>query len=185
MRSVCLFCGSSAGVSPAYAATARRFGELAAQRGLTLVYGGGAQGTMAAAADGALAAGGRVIGIFPQSLVALEAAHRGLTELHLVASLAVRKQMMADLADAFAVLPGGLGTLDELSEIWTWRQLGLHHKPLGLLNSGGFFDHLLAFLAHVAAEGFVHAADLELVRVASDPESLLDGLAAAAGARHS
>jgi uncharacterized protein (TIGR00730 family) len=182
MKSVCLFCGSSAGVSPAFAESARRVGELAARRGLSLIYGGGAQGTMAAAANGALAAGGRVIGVFPQSLVSLEAAHRGLTELRFVPSLAIRKQMMADLADAFIVLPGGLGTLDELSEIWTWRQLGLHHKPLGLLNSGGFFDHLLAHVAHAASEGFLRPADLELVQVASDPEVLLDGLAVAAGA---
>ncbi len=176
MKSLCLFCGSSAGARPSYAETARRVGDLAGRRGLTLVYGGGAQGTMAAAADAALAAGGQVIGVFPQSLVHLEAAHRGLTELHVTPSLAARKQLMADLADAFLVLPGGLGTLDELSEIWTWSQLGLHRKPIGLLNSGGYFDPLLAFIAQAVAEGFVRQADRELVQVDADPERLLEAL---------
>ena len=177
MKRVCIFCGSSAGRRPSYGAAARRLGRLLGSRGMTLVYGGGSFGMMGEIADAALAAGAAVIGVIPEGLVERELAHQGLTELHVVPSLHRRKQMMADLAEGFIALPGGMGTLDELSEVWTWAQLGLHDKPLGLLEVDGYFASLLAFFDHAVAEGFLPAADRGLVAVDSDPGRLLDIMA--------
>jgi uncharacterized protein (TIGR00730 family) len=175
---VCVFCGASSGARAAYAESARTFGAAAARRGLGVVYGGGRVGLMGALADAALAAGGDVIGVIPQELVDRELAHGGLTELHVVASLHERKAMMADLADGFAALPGGFGTLDELLEQLTWSQLGLHAKPVGLLDVEEYWRPLIALARHATDEGFVREADLASIAVAADAEALLDRLAA-------
>ena len=171
-----------AGRSTAYAATARAFGAAAAARGLGIVYGGGKVGLMGAVADGALAAGGEVIGVIPQALVERELAHGGLTELHVVGSLHERKAMMAELADAFVALPGGFGTLDELMEQLTWSQLGLHAKPVGLLDVEDYWRPLVAFARHATEEGFVREADLASIAVAADADALLDQLTRLEGA---
>jgi uncharacterized protein (TIGR00730 family) len=155
---------------------ARAFGRAVAERGLGLVYGGGRVGLMGAVADGALSAGGQVIGVIPQSLVDRELAHAGATELRVVGSLHERKALMAELADAFAALPGGFGTLDELMEQLTWAQLGLHSKPAGLLDVGGYWRPLIALARHAADEGFVREADLAAIAVADEPGALLDAL---------
>ena len=168
MRRVCVFCGASSGRAAAYAASARAFGAAAAARGLGVVYGGGKVGLMGSVADGALAAGGEVIGVIPQALVERELAHEGLTQLHVVASLHERKAMMAELADAFVALPGGFGTLDELMEQLTWSQLGLHTKPVGLLDVEDYWRPLVAFARHATEEGFVREADLASIAVAGD-----------------
>jgi uncharacterized protein (TIGR00730 family) len=171
-----MFCGSSVGGRPEYAAAARRVGELIAGRGLGLVYGGGNIGLMGVLADAALRAGGEVVGVIPAALQAKELAHAGLTELFVVGTMHERKAKMADLSDAFAALPGGYGTLDELFEILTWAQLGIHTKPVGLLDLGGFFAPLLAALDHMVGERFVRPRHRALVRVADTPEGLLDAL---------
>ncbi len=176
MRRVCVFCGASSGVRPAYAAAARGFGGAVASRGLGLVYGGGRVGLMGAVADGALAAGGEVTGVIPQALVERELAHGGLTELHVVGSLHERKALMADLADAFVALPGGFGTLDELLEQLTWSQLGLHAKPIGLLDVEEFWRPLIALARHATDEGFVRESDLGAIAVGDEPGALLDRL---------
>ena len=157
LRSVCVFCGASPGASPVYQEAAVALGRHLADRGLTLVYGGGAVGLMGTVADAALAAGGEVIGIIPQSLQEAEIGHKGLTRLEVVDGMHARKARMAELADAFVALPGGLGTLEELFEVWTWGQLGYHAKPLGLLEVNGFYDPLLTFLDHLVDERFVRA----------------------------
>jgi uncharacterized protein (TIGR00730 family) len=176
MRRVCVFCGSNVGGRPEYAATARRVGELIAGRGLGLVYGGGNVGLMGVLADAALAAGGEVIGVIPAALQKKELAHAGLTALHVVGSMHERKAVMADLSDAFAALPGGYGTLDELFEILTWAQLGIHAKPVGLLDVAGYFRPLLAAVDHMTAERFVRPKHRDLLHVADTPERLLDVL---------
>ncbi len=176
MKSICLFCGSSPRVKNGYLGLARNFGTTVAARGLDLVYGGGRTGLMGAAADAALAAGGRVIGVIPRSLAEMEVAHAGLTELRLVDSMHERKAMMADLSDGFAALPGGLGTLDEWFEIWTWAQLGFHDKPIGLLNFEGFFDPLLKFLDHLVTEGFVRPEHRAMAVVEREVRTLIDRL---------
>jgi uncharacterized protein (TIGR00730 family) len=173
---VCVFCGASSGRVPAYAAAARSFGEAAARRRLGLVFGGGRVGLMGALADGALAAGGEVIGVIPQSLVDRELAHGGLTALEVVGSLHERKARMAQLADAFVALPGGFGTLDELLEQLTWSQLGLHDRPIGLLDVEGYWRPLVALARHATEEGFVRESDLAAIAVADEPEALLDRL---------
>jgi uncharacterized protein (TIGR00730 family) len=170
---VCVFCGSSAGVRPAYRDAAAAFGRLLARQRRTLVYGGSNVGLMGAMADAALAAGGRVIGVLPHHLVVREVAHTGLTELRTVGSMHERKQQMADLADAFVLLPGGMGSLEEFFEVWTWGQLGLHRKPYALLNVGGYFDPLLAFLDHAVVERFVRSEHRDLLLVDDNPERLL------------
>jgi uncharacterized protein (TIGR00730 family) len=162
---------------PAYAEAAREFGTLAARRGLGVVYGGGRVGLMGAVADGALAMGGEVIGVIPQELVDRELAHRGLTELHIVGSLHERKALMAELSDGFVALPGGFGTLDELMEQLTWSQLGLHRKPVGLLDVAEYWRPLIALARHATEEGFVRESDLSAIAVAHDAEVLLDRLA--------
>lgn len=173
IRAVCVFCGSSAGARPAYRDAARAFGHQIASEGRTLVYGGGNVGLMGIVADAALGAGGTAIGVMPQHLVDREVAHTGLTELRVVSSMHERKQVMADLADAFALMPGGLGSLEEFFEVWTWGQLGLHRKPYGLLNVDGYFDPLLGFLDHAARERFVRPEHRDLLVVEHDPRALL------------
>jgi uncharacterized protein (TIGR00730 family) len=177
MKSICVFCGASPGTRPAYADAARRFGTLLAERNMTLVYGGSASGLMLVLADTVLAAGGTVIGVIPRALVDREIAHTGLTELHVVGSMHERKQKMADLSDAFVALPGGFGTLDETAEILTWRQLGLHDKPCGLLDIAGFFTPLLRFFDHAVDEGFIAAKQRGMLVADDDPARLIDRLA--------
>ncbi|HEU4653616.1 MAG TPA: TIGR00730 family Rossman fold protein [Steroidobacteraceae bacterium] len=176
MKSLCVFCGSRAGGHPEYVELARACGTMLAERGIALVYGGGRVGLMGAIADAALAAGGTVIGVIPQMLLDREVGHPGLSQLHVVKSLAERKLRMAELSDAFVALPGGLGTLDELSEVWTWTQLNLHRKPCALLNAGGYFDALIDFLHHATDEGFVSQRDLEQLQVHEEFGALLDAL---------
>ena len=176
MRRVCVFCGSSSGRLPAYAETARAFGALLASRGLGLVYGGGRVGLMGALADGALAAGGEVVGVIPQQLVDRELAHAGVSDLRIVDSLHERKALMAANADAFVALPGGFGTLDELMEQLTWSQLGLHSKPVGLLDVADYWRPLIAFARHATEEGFVRGPDLAAIAVSDDADALLGQL---------
>ena len=178
MQRVCVFCGASSGARAAYADAARAFGVAAARRGLGVVYGGGRVGLMGALAEGALGVGGEVIGVIPQELVDRELAHGGLSELRVVGSLHERKAMMAELADGFAALPGGFGTLDELLEQLTWSQLGLHSKPVGLLDVADYWHPLIALARHATEEGFVREADLASIAVAADADALLDRLAA-------
>jgi uncharacterized protein (TIGR00730 family) len=156
-----------------YADAARRFGTALAGRGLELVYGGGHVGLMGIVADAVLAAGGRVEGVIPRALVEKELAHQGLTRLHVVETMHQRKALMAELADAFAALPGGFGTGDELFEVLTWSQLGLHAKPVGLLNTAGYFDPLLAWIDHTVTERFLRPEYRERLRVATEPEPFL------------
>jgi uncharacterized protein (TIGR00730 family) len=176
IASVCVFCGSSPGRRSAYAEAAQHLGRTLARGGKRLVYGGGNVGLMGLLADAALEHRGEVIGVIPRHLVDREVAHSGLSQLRVVDSMHQRKQSMADLSDAFIVLPGGLGTLEEFLEVWTWGQLGLHRKPYGLLNVAGYFDPLLAFLDHAVEERFVSTDHRALLRVADDPEALLDAL---------
>ena len=176
MRRICVFCGASSGRLPAYADAARELGSVAAARGIGVVYGGGRVGLMGAVADAALAAGGEVVGVIPQELVDRELAHTGLTDLHVVGSLHERKALMEELSDGFVALPGGFGTLDELMEQLTWSQLGLHAKPIGLLDVEEYWHRLIALARHATAEGFVREADLAAITVATDAEGLLDRL---------
>jgi uncharacterized protein (TIGR00730 family) len=173
MQRLCVFCGSSAGNRAVYAETTRQLGKALAERGVGLVYGGGHVGLMGILADTVLEAGGSVIGVIPQALVDKELAQAGLTELHVVTTMRQRKAMMADLADGFMALPGAFGTADELFEILTWAQLGLHGKPIGLLNVAGFFDPLRAWLDHAVREGFLRSAHRGLLLEAEAPEQLL------------
>jgi uncharacterized protein (TIGR00730 family) len=170
---VCVFCGSSDGRRPAFARAARAVGALLAGEGIGVVYGGGRVGLMGALADAALAAGGEVIGVIPQLLIAKERGHPGITELRVVQTMHQRKAMMADLADAFLALPGGLGTLEEICEVVTLAQLGIHAKPCAVLNVGGYFDSLLAFLDHAAAEGLIRPENRALLMHDDDPARLL------------
>ena len=177
MRRVCVFSGSSPGADLAYRAAACDVGHRLADRGIELVYGGAHVGLMGALADAALERGGRVTGVIPQSLVDREIAHPGLTDLRVVDSMHERKAQMAELADAFVALPGGVGTLEELFEVYTWNQLGLHAKPLGLFNARGYFDGLVRFLDHAVEERFVTPAHRAMLLVGADLDALLDGLA--------
>ena len=171
-----MFCASSRGGDPRHAAAARAFGALLARSGRRVVYGGGNTGLMGALAEGALAAGGEIVGVMPRHLVDREVAHRGLTRLDVVGSMHERKARLADMADGFVALPGGLGTLEEFTEIWTWGQLGLHRKPYGLLDVAGFYAPLLAFLDHAVAEGFMRPEHRAMVSVAQDAEALLEAM---------
>jgi uncharacterized protein (TIGR00730 family) len=175
-RSVCVFCGSQAGARPEYVASAWEFAAVAAKRGLTLVFGGGHVGLMGALADSALEHRGQVIGVIPRHLKRPEVAHRRLTELRVVESMHERKRTMAELSDAFVVLPGGYGTLEEMFEMVTWLQLQLQSKPVGILNVEQFFDPLLDFLRHAASEGFIRPEHWDLLIVDHTPELLLDRL---------
>ena len=178
ITSLCVFCGSSPGLLPAYATAARRFGSLLAQRGITLVYGGGHVGLMGEVADGALGSGGKVIGVIPRHLIDKEVEHRGLTELIEVSSMHERKMKMADLSDAFVALPGGIGTLEELFEAFTWTQLGLQTKPCALLNTSDFYSRLLSFLEYVVEQRFVKEENYRSLLVEQDGEALLDRIEA-------
>ncbi|HSN85520.1 MAG TPA: TIGR00730 family Rossman fold protein [Thermoanaerobaculia bacterium] len=177
MKALCVFCGSNPGASPDYARAAARMGALLAERGLTLIYGGGHVGLMGVLADAALKAGGRVIGVIPEALEAREVAHTGLTELRVVRSMHERKALMSELADGFIALPGGIGTMEEWFEVWTWGQLGIHPKPLGMLNVAGYYDHLLAFFDRMVADGFLPQAHRSMAIVGEDGGILLDRLA--------
>jgi uncharacterized protein (TIGR00730 family) len=176
VRRIAVFAGSSAGNDPRYVELAGQVGSELGRRGLGVVYGGGRAGLMGAVAQGALDEGGEVIGVIPRSMVDRELAHIELTELHVCETMHQRKAMMADRVDAFLALPGGLGTLEEIFEVWTWRQLGFHHKPVGFLNAGGFWTPLLETLHRIASAGFLSAAALDDVVVGEDLEAALDGL---------
>lgn len=174
VRRLCVFCGSSPGRDPAYVACARELGELLAQRGIGLVYGGARVGLMGTVADAVLEAGGEVTGVIPKALLEREIAHLGLTDLRTVDSMHARKALMADLSDGFVALPGGLGTLEEFFEITTWAQLGMHRKPCGLLNVRGFYDALIAFLDHAVLERFLRPENREMLLVETTPGAMLE-----------
>jgi uncharacterized protein (TIGR00730 family) len=176
MKRACVFCGSNAGIRPEYGIAAQGLAAVLARRGLGLVYGGGNVGLMRALADSMLQAGGEVIGVIPQSLVANEVAHHGVTELRIVDTMHQRKALMNELSDAFIALPGGFGTLEEFFEILTWSQLGIHGKPIGLLNVSGYYDSLLAMLDHAVSERFLRPAHRELVIADTDADSLVQRL---------
>lgn len=178
--SVAVYCGSRFGDSPSFADAARTLGHLIGQRGATLVYGGGRVGLMGALADAVMAAGGQVVGVIPQALMDREVGHAGLTELHVVQTMHERKQLMAERADAFISLPGGIGTLEELYEVWSWQQLGYHDKPVALLNVEGYYDALLEFHRAMHARGFVSDAQFNALLVDADPARLLDRVRSAA-----
>ncbi len=177
MQRICVFTGSNYGNRPEYRRSAQALGEELARRGLGLVYGGASVGLMGVIADTVLAQGGEVIGVIPRSLFKREVAHRGLTQLHEVGSMHERKALMADLADGFIALPGGLGTFDELFEIISWAQLGLHSKPIGLLDETGFFTPLLALIRYATEEGFIMPVHASIVMREATPGALLDRLA--------
>ena len=174
--SLCVYCGSRPGELPAYADAARAVGHEIGRRGWQLVYGGGRAGLMGVVADAALEAGAAVVGVIPRSLMDRELGHPTLTELHVVETMHQRKTMMAERSDAFLALPGGIGTFEELFEVWTWRQLGYHDKPIGLLNVAGYYDQLLAFLQQSEARGFMAAAQTGLLQVHDDVLALLERL---------
>ncbi|MGM0450241.1 MAG: TIGR00730 family Rossman fold protein [Pseudomonadota bacterium] len=176
MEYVCVYCGSRTGHDDAYAEAARQLGRALAENGLGLVYGGASIGMMGLVADSVLAEGGQVIGVIPESLQQKEVAHEGLTELLVTADMHERKRLMADRADAFIAMPGGLGTLEELFEILTWGQLRFHAKPIGLLNTRGYYDDLIRFLDGTVSEGFVHPRHRAMLRVSDTPRGLLEQL---------
>src|SRR5262245_35392881 len=176
MKRLCVFCGSKVGQQQVYADAARRLGEWLVQRGLGLVVGGGQSGMMGVLADAMLQRGGEVVGVIPKALVDKELAHPSVSAMHIVDSMHERKARMADLSDAFAALPGGYGTADEFFEILTWAQLGLHSKPIGLLNTDRFFDPLLAWIDHTIREGFLKPRHRDLLKVMNTPEELIERL---------
>ena len=176
MPRICVFCGSQAGTNSLYRQTAVDMGRLLARRGYGLVYGGGQVGLMGVIADAVLASGGEVIGVIPESILAREIPHTGVTQLHIVSGMHERKARMATLADAFIALPGGYGTFEELFEVITWAQLGLHSKPIGLLNVAGYFNALKALVEHASAEGFIRSEHRRLLTIADASALLLDTL---------
>jgi uncharacterized protein (TIGR00730 family) len=180
--SITVYCGARHGAKPAYTTAARALGQAIGERGWQLVYGGGKVGLMGEVADATLAAGGRVVGVIPETLRQMEVGHEGLHELHVVPTMHVRKQMMAERADVFIAMPGGIGTLEELYEVWTWRQLKYHDQPIGLLNVAGYYDDLLRFMAHTVEQGFLSAPQNAVLEVGTDPVELLLRLAATARA---
>lgn len=177
MRKVCVFCGASTGLSPKFAQITKDLGREIAQRGLELVYGAGRVGLMGVLADAALDAGGKVMGVIPESLVAKELAHRGLTELHVVKTMHERKAMMAERAEGFVALPGGYGTLDEFCEIITWSQLGFHKKPCAILNIDGYFDELIKFFDTAAKSKFISEQHRDMIIISKDPAEVLEKMA--------
>ncbi len=179
--SLCVYCGSRPGTDPAFADTARAVGQWIGEHGGQLVYGGGRNGLMGMVADATMAAGGQAVGIIPKALVEREWAHNGCTELHVVDNMHERKRLMADKADAFLALPGGIGTFEEFFEVWAWRQLGYHDKPVGLLNVAGYYDGLMAFMRTGLEQQFMSSAQMDLIRVDSDAARLLPELVQAAG----
>ena len=179
--SICVYCGSRPGTEPAFAEAAREVGLWIAQNKGQLVYGGGHNGLMGMMADACLQAGGRVVGVIPKALVEKEWAHSGCSELHVVENMHERKRLMAERADAFLAIPGGIGTFEEFFEVWTWRQLGYHDKPVGLLNIQGYYDKLLAFLSTSVQQGFMNAEQMQLIRSGTNTELLLKSLVTEAG----
>lgn len=179
--SICVYCGSRPGTEPAFAEAARQVGLWIAQNKGQLVYGGGHNGLMGMMADACLQAGGRVVGVIPKALVEKEWAHSGCSELHVVENMHDRKRLMAERADAFLAMPGGIGTFEEFFEVWTWRQLGYHDKPVGLLNIKGYYDNLLAFLSTSVQQGFMNAGQMQLISSGTQAESLLKSLVTEAG----
>ena len=179
--SICVYCGSRPGTEPAFADAARQVGLWIAQNNGQLVYGGGHNGLMGMMADACLQAGGRVVGVIPKALVEKEWAHSGCSELHVVENMHERKSLMAERADAFLAMPGGIGTFEEFFEVWTWRQLGYHDKPVGLLNIKGYYDNLLAFLSTSVQQGFMNAEQMQLIRSGTNTELLLKSLVTEAG----
>lgn len=177
MQHICVFCGSTFGAQPIYKDAARATGQTLAERGLTLVYGGSRVGLMGTVADAVIAGGGRAVGVIPRHLADKRVAHEGLAELHIVDTMHARKQLMADLADAFIALPGGLGTLEELFEVLTWAQLGLHRKPVSVLNVAGFYDPLLAMIDHAVTQQFMGEDHRRLIVEGPTAPELLDTLA--------
>jgi uncharacterized protein (TIGR00730 family) len=177
--SLCVYCGSRPGASPAFATVAAQVGDWIGRQGGQLVYGGGNNGLMGVLASATLAAGGRVVGIIPHSMVEREWAKRDCTELHVVDNMHQRKSMMAERADAFLALPGGIGTFEELFEVWSWRMLAFHRKPVALLDQDGYYQPLLQFLQHAVSHGFMNEAQMELLTVGSEPVPLLQKLVAA------
>ena len=173
-KSICVFTGSSSGADPRYRTATTAFAREMVARGYGLVFGGGRVGLMGAIADAVLAEGGHAVGVIPRSLMGKEVAHQGLHELEIVASMHERKQRMAELADAFVALPGGMGTLEELAEVVTWAQLGIHSKPCGLLNVNGYYDALLTYLDHAVGECFLRPEHRGIIQVAKSPEAMLD-----------
>lgn len=178
IRSLCVFTGSSHGRRPVFGEAAEAFGRLLAERDIGLVYGGGHVGLMGRVADACLGAGGRVVGVIPRSMVERELAHQGLDELHVVDTMHQRKALMAELANGFVAMPGGIGTLEELFEVWTWAQLGYHSKPVGLLNVDGYFDSLSAFIDEMVADRFLRPEYKRTLHVTDDPATLLAAFAA-------
>lgn len=178
MKSIAVYCGSATPSDPIYLEAARDVGRGLAQRGVAVVYGGGRLGLMGAVADAALSAGGEVIGIIPEALVSAEVAHRGCTQLHVVPGMHERKRLFTDLSDGFITLPGGVGTMDELWEAISWAQLGYHQSPVGVLNVGGFYDHLVAFNQHMCDVGFIREAHRGIMVVRDTLDALLDAMAA-------
>ena len=176
MKTICVYCGAAAGNKPEFLVAARDFGRLLAERGIGLVYGGGHVGLMGVVADAVLSGGGHVTGVIPRSMAEKELAHTGVQKLHVVESMHDRKALMAELSDAFVVLPGGIGTLDEFFEIWTWRQIGLHSKPIGILNTAGFWQPLLALADHLDQHDFLHREPLKMIVNDPDPAGLLEML---------
>ncbi|WP_405228399.1 LOG family protein [Lentisalinibacter sediminis] len=177
MESICVFAGSSSGTRPAYAAAAEALGRVIAERGWRVVYGGGRVGLMGVLADAALAAGGEVIGVIPEALLRKEVGHQGLTDLRVVQTMHQRKALMSELSDGVVALPGGLGTLEELFEILTWAQLGIHARPCGVLNAGGYYDDMLRFLDQTVSEGFVRGEHRDMILAAGEAAALLDLMA--------
>lgn len=174
LTSLCVYCGSSPGRNEAYGAAARALALAMVERGIRLVYGGASVGIMGAVADEVMRLGGQAVGVIPDALMRKELAHAGLTELHVTPSMHARKTLMAELADAFVALPGGIGTFEEIFEVWTWAQLGFHRKPCGLLNVAGYYDGLISFLDHSASEQFVRPEQRDMLVVESSPTALLD-----------
>lgn len=178
IQNVCVYCGSNAGRQPIYTEVAQQLGRALAERGIGLVYGGASVGIMGVVADAVMAAGGRVTGIIPDALMKKELAHLSLSELVVVDSMHQRKTLMAERADGFIAMPGGVGTLEEIFETWTWAQLGFHKKPVGLLNVAGYYDQLAGFLDHTVAESFMQPQHRAMLAIESDPVRLLDRFAA-------
>lgn len=176
IKRVCVFCGSNTGQDPVYSRAADALGRTLARRGLGLVYGGGSVGLMGVVADGALAGGGEVIGVIPKALARQEIAHEGLTKMHVVPDMHTRKAKMTELADGFIALPGGYGTLEELFEVVTWAQLGLHERPIALLNAAGYFDGLLGCIDAAVLEGFIRVEHRRLLLSGTEPDALLDAM---------